>query len=139
MGFSKPEAAIAIYRGLIKQGYPAAFDNLASLLINKKDRKSIRQAISILKDGVRAGDPDSMVTLADWAGSEEFPVQNPVAVKLVLLKRAGELGDEAAREEAAELEQEMQQQQQQYMNQQQQEKMMLQLFGGIMGGMLRPR
>ena len=139
MGFIKQDEAILIYSRLTKLGYPAAFDNLASLLLKRKDRKSIKQALAILKEGVRAGDPDSMVTLADLVGTDEFAVQNPMAVKLALLKRAGELGDEDAREAAAELEQEMQQQQQQYMSQQQQEQMMMELFGAIMGGVLRAR
>ena len=101
---NNPDEAIAIYRRLAAQIYPAAFDNLASLLLQRRDKKSIKQAITVLKDGVRNGDPDAMVTLAAWVGTSELPVQNPFAYKLMLLKKAASLGNQDAKEAADELE-----------------------------------
>ena len=56
LGFSEPEKAIVIYRKLTRQSYPAAFDNLGSLLLQRKDRKSFNEAINVFKEGVRIGD-----------------------------------------------------------------------------------
>lgn len=139
LGFSKPEQAIAIYRALTKEVYPAAFDNLASLLLQRKDRKSIREAVLVLRDGVKHGDPDSMVTLAALVGTTEFPVQNPYSYKLMLLRQAANLGNDDAKQAADELEQQLQQQQQEYLDRRQQEQMMIQIFGTILGGIPRPR
>jgi hypothetical protein len=143
LGFSRPDEAMAIYRRLTAQIYPAAFDNLASLLLQRHDSKSIRQAITVLKDGVRNGDPDAMVTLATLAGTPDFPVQNPYAYKLMLLQRSAALGNQDAKEAADELErqaqQQQQQQQQEAVSQRQQQQMMRDLFGTIVGGVLRGR
>lgn len=139
IGFSNPDEAIAIYRALTKKLYPAAFDNLASLLLQRRDKKSIKEAIVVLKDGVRHGDPDSMVTLAALAGTSEFPVQNPYAFKLMLYKQAASLGNSDAKEAAEELERQADQQRQEYISRRQQEQMMLDLFGFIVGGVLQGR
>lgn len=143
LGFSKPDEAMAIYRRLTAQIYPAAFDNLASLLLQRQDKKSIKQAITVLKDGVRNGDPDAMVTLAALAGTAELPVQNPYAYKLTLLKQAASLGNQDAKDAADELErqaqQQQQQQQQEAISQRQQQQIMRDLFGTIVGGVLRGR
>ncbi len=143
LGFSKPDEAVAIYRRLTAQIYPAAFDNLANLLLRRPDNRSMKQAINVLKDGVRNGDPDSMFTLANLAGNPEFPVQNPYAYKLMLLQRAANLGNQDAKEAADELErqaqQQQQQQQQEAVSQRQQQQMMRDLFGTIVGGVLRGR
>lgn len=139
LGFINPNAAAAIYRDLTKKIYPAAFDNLASLLLQRNDKKSIREAILILKDGVKNGDPDSMVTLASLAGTADFPVQNPYAYRLMLYRQAASLGNQDAKEAVVEMEQQLQQQQQEYISRREQEKMMLDIFGGIVGGVLRSR
>jgi TPR repeat protein len=139
LSFSKPDEAIVIYRRLAAQIYPAAFDNLASLLLQRRDKKSIRQAITVLEDGVRNGDPDAMVTLAALAGTSELPVKYPYAYKLMLLKKAASLGNQDAQEAADELERQAQQRQQEYISQRQQEQMMLDVFGNIVGGVLRGR
>lgn len=139
LGFSNANAAAAIYRDLTKKIYPAAFDNLASLLLQRNDKKSIREAVLILKDGVKNGDPDSMVTLASLAGTADFPVQNPYAYRLMLYRQAASLGNQDAKEAVAEMEQQLQQQQQEYLTRREQEKMMLDIFGGIVGGVLRGR
>lgn len=139
LGFSRPDEAIKIYRNLTKQIYPAAFDNLASLLLQRNDKKSIKDAVDVLKDGVRHRDPDSMVTLAALAGTTAFPVQNPYNYRLMLYKQAASLGNADAKDAADALEQQLRQQQQEYINQREQERMMLEIFGGIVGGALRAR
>jgi hypothetical protein len=131
---SEPEKAIPLYRDLIRQNYPAAFDNLGNVYIRKKD---MRAAISVLKAGVRAGDPDSMVTMADLIERGYAPVQNPAAAKYALLERAAQLGHSGAQLAIAQKRAEMQQQQQERAFQQQEQQMMLDLFGTIVRGVAR--
>ena len=139
LGFTKPNDAILIYRSLAKDLYPAAFDNLASLLLQKRDKKAAKEAINVLKNGVRNGDSDSMVTLAALVGTSEFPVPNAYAYKLALYKQAASLGHQEAGEAAAEMERQVEQQQLDYVSRRQQEQMMLELFGTLFGGALKGR
>jgi len=137
LGFSEPDKAIGIYGQLTRQKYPAAFDNLGSLLWQRKNNESKTEAINVFKEGVRLGDPDSMVSLAGLIGSRYVPVPNPFAAKYALLKHAAGLGHEGAKLAVERMEIELQQQQQERASQQQQEQMMLQLFGNILGGAIR--
>lgn len=139
LGIAKPDEAISIYKGLIQRKYVAAYDNLGSLLVQRNDQKSIKGAIQIFKDGARNGDPDSMVSLATWVGTNYLPVSNPYAYKLALLREAARLGHEGAADALEEAERQAQQQQQEYATQKQQEQMMLDLFGNIVGGIVRGR
>jgi hypothetical protein len=52
---------------LVKKGYPAAFDNLGSLLLHDRGCRQhcVNEAVKLFKKGVDLGDPDSMVSLAD--------------------------------------------------------------------------
>jgi len=52
---------------LVKKGYPAAFDNAGSLLLNDRGCKQhcVNEAVKLFKKGADLGDPDSMMSLAD--------------------------------------------------------------------------
>jgi TPR repeat protein len=97
LGFSEPEKAIVIYRKLTRQSYPAAFDNLGSLLLQRKDRKSFNEAINVFNEGVRIGDPDSMVTLSALIVRGYYRVENPYDYSLKLLRDAAALGHPGAK------------------------------------------
>jgi len=97
LGFSEPEKAIVIYRKLTRQSYPAAFDNLGSLLSQRKDRKSFNEAINVFNEGVRIGDPDSMVTLSALIVRGYYRVENPYDYSLKLLRDAAALGHPGAK------------------------------------------
>lgn len=131
---NEPDKAIPLYRELMRQNYPAAYDNLGNIYIRKKD---MRTAISILKSGVKANDPDSMVTMADLVERGYVPAQNPVAAKYALLERAAQLGHSGAQLAVEQMKAELQQQQQQRAFQQQEQQMMLDLFGTIVRGVAR--
>ncbi len=141
LGFSEPEEAIVIYRKLTRQGYPAAFDNLGSLLLQRKDRKSFNEAINVFNEGVRIGDPDSMVTLSALIVRGYYGVENPYDYSLKLLRDAAALGHPGAKLAIEKMETERQQQQQNRASQQQQQQMqeqiMLELFRNILGGAIR--
>jgi hypothetical protein len=62
LDFSDPDKSIKIYRKLTHQKYPAAFDNLGSLLLRQKDYSG---AIAVFQDGAQFDDPDSLVSLAN--------------------------------------------------------------------------
>jgi hypothetical protein len=93
LDFIEPDKAAAIYKQLIRQNYPAAYDNLASFYLRKRD---IAAAIPILKAGINANDPDSMVTFAELVEHGYVPVQNPAGAKFALLQRAAQLGHQGA-------------------------------------------
>ncbi|ULO23490.1 hypothetical protein [Methylocystis sp. SB2] len=129
-----PDKAIPLYRQLMSKNYVAAFDNLGSIYMRKHDMKT---AISVLKAGVAANDPDSMVTLSNLVEKGYLPVQNPVAAKYALLERAAQLGHSGARIAVDEQKIEIQQRQQEHISQQQQQQMMLEMFGTILRGVGR--
>lgn len=131
---SDPDKSIPLYRQLIRQNYPAAYDNLGNIYIRKRD---MRTAISVLKSGVKANDPDSMVTLADLVGRGYLPVQNQVAAKYALLERAAQLGHAGAQLAVEQQKVELQQGQQERAFQQQEQQMMLDMFGTILRGVAR--
>ncbi len=131
LGFSEPEKAMTIFRQLVHNKYPAAFDNLGSLLLRRGDYAG---AISIFKEGVQLGDPDSMVSLADLVERGYVPVANPAAAKFALLSRAAQLGHQGAQRAMERQKIELQQQQQGRASQEQQEQMMMQMFGTILRG-----
>jgi hypothetical protein len=83
-----------MYKQIIRQNYPAAYDNLASFYLRKRD---FAAAIPVLKAGIKANDPDSMVTFAELVERGYAPVQNPAAAKIALLQRAAQLGHQGAR------------------------------------------
>lgn len=129
-----PDAAIPIYRQLISQNYPAAYDNLGNIYIRKRDLKN---AIIVLKAGVAANDPDSMVTLSSLIENGYLPVTNPVAAKFALLEQAAQLGHSGAKIAVDQKRIELQESQQQRAFQQQEQQMMLDIFGTILRGVTR--
>jgi hypothetical protein len=93
LDFSDPDKSIRIYRQLTRQKYPAAFDNLGSLLLHRKDYSG---AIAVFKDGAQLDDPDSIVSLADLIQRGYVRVGNPEAARFALLSRAAQLGHQGA-------------------------------------------
>ena len=61
-----PKKALKIHEQLIHDGYLASYDNAGSILIGTY--KKIPEAIKYFNEGVRRGDPDSMVSLASLIG-----------------------------------------------------------------------
>jgi hypothetical protein len=78
-----------------------------------------------------------MVSLAGLIQRGLFRTPNPTAARFALLSRAAQLGHEGARLAVEEQNQIIQQQQQQRQFQQQKEQEMINIFGGILGGVLR--
>jgi TPR repeat protein len=94
--------AMPLLQDLVARGYPAAFDNLGWIYLT--DKKDIRQAVNLFERGVRAGDPDSMVSLAEMINRGYADVANPAQAKMELYSRASQLGnDDAARAYQSEL------------------------------------
>jgi hypothetical protein len=88
-----PKKALKIHEQLIHDGYLASYDNAGSILIGTF--KKIPQAIKYFNEGVRRGDPDSMVSLASLIDQHYVFKNNPAEAKYVLLTRAAELGHPA--------------------------------------------
>jgi hypothetical protein len=131
LGVLDQDKAIAIYRQLTRQRYPAAFDNLANLLWKKQN---LAGAIAVLKDGAALNDPDSMVTLAEFVERGYAPSANPQATKLALLSKAAQLGHQGAQLALEQEKVKLQHDQQQQAFQAQQQQMMLNMFGSILRG-----
>jgi TPR repeat protein len=65
-----PARGQAMQDRLVKFGYPAAFDNAGSLLLNEKGCRQhcINEAVKLFRKGAALGDPDAMMSLADQIG-----------------------------------------------------------------------
>ena len=130
LDFSEPDESIRLYRQLTRQKYSAAFDNLGSLLLRRKDFSG---AIAVFKDGAKLEDPDSMVSLADLIQRGYVHVGNPEAARLALLSRAAELGHQGAQRAVEDLNLLLQRKQQYQEIQSEEQRMMLNFFGNFLG------
>jgi len=131
---SNPNLAIKLHSQLTRQRYIASFDNLGSLLMKRKDYPG---AIAAFKNGAQADDPDSLVSLADLIQQGIVHVPDPESYSLALLARAAKLGHRGAQRAVEEHAKIVHQNQLQQQYQSQQEQLMLNLFGNILGGVLR--
>jgi signal transduction histidine kinase len=127
--------AFDIQTALVRQRYPAAFDNLGWMyLYDKKDPAS---AVQYFKSGAQLGDGDSMVSLAEMIDRQYFNPPNSYDMKLALWRKAAEMGHVGAQKalevEAAKTEQLQEQQ----LSQQRAQQMMFQMIGGIIGAATR--
>jgi len=79
---------------LVKLGYPAAFDNAGSLLLNAKycRQHCINEAVKLFRKGVALGDPDAMMSLAD-----QMDQNHATGDKISLYQRAAKLGHPRAK------------------------------------------
>ncbi len=127
---NNPEKAIEFHKVLATANYVASFDNIGSILI--RTYKNIPQAIRYIREGVRHGDPDSMVSLANLIEKNYVQEANPTAARFALLSRAAQLGHYGAQVAVEQEQIKFQQLQQQREFEQQQQQMMLQLFGTVL-------
>ena len=89
-----PEKAVEIYKKLAGKGYPAAYDNLGSLMV--KLYKNYGAAITYFKTGSQLRDPDSMVSLAELIDNGYVQTDRPYELKYQLLRTAADLGHQGA-------------------------------------------
>jgi hypothetical protein len=133
--FRDRKKAFEVEAALVKQRYPAAFDNLGWMYL--QDRKDSASAVAQFKLGAQLGDGDSMVSLAEMIDRNLFNPPNSYDMKLALWRKAAELGHVGAAK-ALELEAaKIQQKQNEQLSQQQAQQLMLQMIGGIVAGMAR--
>jgi hypothetical protein len=122
--------AFTLLQDLVRQGYPAAYDNLG--WIYYQDRHDPAQAAALFRAGTQAGDPDAMVSLVEMIDRKDTVPLNASETKLELLRRAAQLGSAtAANAYNLELAQE-QKNDEERRAQLQQQQMMLQLIGGVL-------
>jgi hypothetical protein len=78
---------------LVKQGYPAAFDNAGSLLLHDRGCRQhcVNEAVKLFKRGAALGDPDSMMSLADQISNGQA-----TGDVIALYQRAAKLGHPGA-------------------------------------------
>ena len=89
-----PEKAVEIHKKLAGKRYPAAYDNLGSLMV--KLYKNYGAAITYFKTGSQLQDPDSMVSLAELIDSGYVQTDRPYELKYQLLRTAADLGHQRA-------------------------------------------
>jgi hypothetical protein len=89
-----PVRGQAMQDRLVKLGYPAAFDNAGSLLLNdpKCRQHCINEAVKLFRKGAAVGDPDAMMSLAD-----QIDQNNATGDKISLYQRAAKLGHPRAK------------------------------------------
>jgi hypothetical protein len=130
--FRDRKRAFEIEASLVKQRYPAAFDNLGWMYIN--DKRDFASGVQHFKMGAQLGDGDSMVSLAEMIDRKQFNPPNSYDMKLALWRQAAGLGHAGAAR-ALELEAvKAQQLETERLNQQQAQQLMLQMIGGIIAG-----
>jgi hypothetical protein len=130
--FRDRKKAFEIQAALVKQRYPAAYDNLGWMYIN--DRRDFTTAVQQFKTGAQMGDGDSMVSLAEMIDRKQFNPPNAYDMKLALWRQAAGLGHSGAAR-ALELETaKVQQLQAQELTKQQAQQLMIQMIGGIIAG-----
>jgi TPR repeat protein len=135
LGFKDRQRALRIQQKLVRLHYPAAYDNLGWLIIF--EQKNYSKAVELFRNGTRLGDPDAMVSLAEMVDKGRTVTLNPSETKLALYARAAQLGDsDAARALQVEQEKEIQQQEQRAIQFEQQRRAM-EMFQGIVRGVLR--
>ena len=124
------QRALDIHQGLVKVGYAAAFDNLATLYFF--DRKDLPTAVALWRKGIELGDSDSMLSLADLIEKGRVIPQGPNETPIELYKRAADLGNEnGIRAYQAEMAN-AQQTQQEEVQRLQQERMIMQFMGNVL-------
>jgi hypothetical protein len=123
------QRALEIHQALVKAGYPAAYDNLASIY---RDRGDLTTAVAIFRKGVSLADSDSMVSLADLIADGRVAPQGPEEAPIELYRRAAEIGNQYAIRGYQALVSKTQQAQQQQLQQLQQQQIMLQLMGTVL-------
>ena len=127
--------AFAIHKQLVELHYPASYDNLGWLFI--EDRKNIAEAVRLFRAGVRLGDTDSMVSLAEMIKKGYTSPADESESIIALYGRATNLGNQnAARALQVEHDNQERAAQAQYLQQEQQRQMM-QIFGAIIGNISR--
>jgi TPR repeat protein len=127
--FKDRKKAFNILVSLVKSEYPAAFDNLGTMHLGKDNDK----ALQLFLRGRDLDDADSMFSLVDMIDKGTYSPDNPLAMKLALLRRAAELGHAGAQRTFPV---ELAKMQQAQANQETQRKM-LEIFGQIVGGAMR--
>jgi hypothetical protein len=124
------QRALRLHQELTGLGYPAAYDNLGWLYW--QDFNDPERAVNMFRKGVKAGDPDAMVSLAEMIDKQYASPRNPSETKLELYRRAAQLGHPGAAEAYRnEVTREERGHQERLMQLQHQQKIM-QIFGGIL-------
>ncbi|MEZ2140781.1 hypothetical protein AAE026_00530 [Bradyrhizobium sp. DN5] len=133
--FGDRNRAYEIHRKLVSLRYPAAYDNLGWILY--QDKKNIPEAVNTFRMGVRLGDPDSMVSLAEMIDRKYAVPTDQSETKISLYARAGALGHQGA-QRALQVEQANEAKATQDLAvQQQQQRLMLEMLGTIVQNVRR--
>jgi TPR repeat protein len=88
------DRAFGIHEELVDLGYPAAFDNLGWLYFT--DKQDPGKAVALFRKGVLAGDPDSMVSLAEMISRGHAVPSNSSETTTELYRRAAGFGHRQA-------------------------------------------
>jgi len=131
LAFTDRRRALEILQRIANAGYPASFDNLGWLYYS--DLNNPAQAVQYFLQGVRLGDSDAMISLAEMIGRGHFLVSNPLQARIALYKKAAELGNATA---ARALEIEIAKSQQR-LSEAEQQRMMVELFRQFMSNLPR--
>jgi len=127
--------AFDILRKVVGLRYPAAYDNLGWMLY--ADKKNVPEAVSVFRSGVRLGDPDSMVSLAEMIDRGHITPADQSETKIALYARAAALGHQSA-QRALQVEQAKEAKAAQDLaTQQQQQRLMLEVLGTVIQNVRR--
>jgi len=129
------ERAFQLLRELVQKQYAAAFDNIGWLYLSL--RKNIPEAVQHFRAGVRLGNADAMVSLAEMYQRGYAQPRNSAESKSVLLEAAANLGHAGAIKELEQEEQKSAETEQRRALEQEQARRMMEFFGGVIQSMPR--
>lgn len=132
--FVDPQQSLKLYAELARQKYVAVFDNYGGVIWREKD--DLPTAIRQYEIGVQLGDPSAMVSLAWLIKKNRYQISDPVRTRWALLVRASQAGHKVAQETLEREQPEFEAQAIQQQNQQQQQQMMMNLFQGLLRGIV---
>ena len=128
------QKAFVILKQLAASQYPAAFDNLGWLYLTLYPADvGYLNAIPLFRAGVRLGDSDAMLSLAEMIIRGRYTPTSEEETVFALITRAAQLGNQSAQNELPQIQQDLQMRLQNGVSQQQ----VQQMFGVIIRGMLQ--
>jgi TPR repeat protein len=126
--------AYEMHRKVASLRYPAAYDNLGWIFF---ERKNMPEAVNAFRMGVRLGDPDSMVSLAEMVDRGHTTPTDPSETKIALYERAAALGHPAGQRALLAEQAKEAKAAQDLAMQQQQQRLMLEVLGTVIQNVRR--
>jgi hypothetical protein len=134
---NQPADAIPLFDRLMKEGYPAAFDNYGWIMLDRRlGRNDVAAATAAFRRGAQLGDSSSMVSLASLI-IKGYITPSFHNEHIALLEKASALGHYEAQQVLLKLRNQLEQSTLQNQQNEEAAKLFLGIVGGMMGNAMR--